>query len=116
MANISAVFTLTLLLFFNVLDIYLLSIVIFKKDIFNFIELTPEIEIGIVFIVICLGIFNYFKLAYKGKSLKIAEEFKYIQGKKNKIYSISVLLYVILTFGIFFYIMLFVPSPIVFHG
>jgi len=54
-------------------------------------------------------------MAYNGKYLKIAEEFKNIQGKKDKIYSIYVLLYVILTFGIFFYIMFFIPSPFAPH-
>lgn len=106
-AYINAVISISLLIGFNLASIPLVMMALFGRNMFVNFEFPPNWIIYIL--VILFGISQYFLLAHKGRYLKIIDEFKNeseIKRKKSLLYT---WVYIIITIGIPFFIVLVSP-------
>lgn len=104
-AYINAVISISLLLGFNIASIPMILMAIFGKDSIPFPELPSKWILYLI--VIAFGVSQYFLLAHKKKYLKIVDEFKKeteSQSRKGFLYT---WIYIVITIGIPFYIVIF---------
>ena len=78
-----------------------------KKEMINLPEITSNVKVWIVGILLVVGIINYFLLARKRKYLEIIEEFNNETKKQSERGMILVLLYMFISLGMPIYIFLF---------
>lgn len=99
-ARMNAVITLTFSLWINMLNIALISFVIFNKDIFNLPESSLKVNIWIGIIIVFIGILNYLLLGRKKQHNKIIDKFETNSKRKNKTGGYITLIYILITFSI----------------
>lgn len=104
----TAIFTLSILFFFNIISIAIIYSSSVKKSILPD-SLNPIVGVFSAIIIFTIG---YFLFDYNEKYLKIEKKFDSLPRSKKKIYNILFWLYIIITFSVMFILIPATISPV----
>ncbi len=104
-AHINAVITITFSLYVNIMNVLLIIFLMNKKDMLDLPELDSNVMLFIGVFLVAVGIFNYVLLGRKEQHNKIIEEFESEKDNKDGLY--FTLLYILISFGMPFFILFF---------
>lgn len=106
-AHINAVLTITFLIYTNIMSIPLSYLALTGKEILNIPEITFNVKVWIIILLVLTGILNYFLLASKKQHNKIIQENIGQDEDKRKLGMLFTTIYIVISFAIPLYIFFF---------